>query len=78
MRGESWQGEGHNDVYREKHRYSNDGVAAVPPKPLANVVIRLLFPYKHTVRSVTTDNWAEFCAHQLISKGADAKGREEP
>ena len=44
------------------------------PEPLAKVVIRLLFPYRHTVRSITTDNGSEFCAHKVISKGLAPKG----
>ncbi len=44
------------------------------PKPLAKVVIRLLFPYRHTVRSITTDNGSEFCAHKLISRALAPKG----
>jgi IS30 family transposase len=38
------------------------------PEPLAKVVVRLLFPYRKTIRSITTDNGSEFCAHKLISK----------
>ena len=48
------------------------------PEPLAKVVIRLLFPYRHTVRSITTDNGSEFCAHQLISKALAPKGTKNP
>ena len=48
------------------------------PEPLANVVIRLLFPYRHTVRSITTDNGSEFCAHKLISKALAPKGTKNP
>lgn len=44
------------------------------PEPLAKAVIRLLFPYKHTIRTITTDNGAEFCAHLLISKALAPKG----
>ncbi|MDE6377593.1 MAG: IS30 family transposase, partial [Duncaniella sp.] len=43
------------------------------PEPLAKAVIRLLFPYRHTVRSITTDNGSEFCAHKLISKALAPK-----
>ncbi len=38
------------------------------PEPLAKAVIRMLFPYRHTIRTITTDNGSEFCAHKLISK----------
>jgi len=48
------------------------------PEPLAKVVIRLLFPYRHTVRSITTDNGSEFCAHKLISKALAPKGSKNP
>lgn len=44
------------------------------PEPLAEAVIRLLFPYRKTIRSITTDNGSEFCAHQLISKALMPKG----
>ena len=44
------------------------------PGPLAKVVIRLLFPYRNTIRSITTDNGSEFCAHRLISKALSPKG----
>lgn len=46
------------------------------PEPLARVVIRLLFPYRHTIRTITTDNGSEFCAHQLISKALAPKGNK--
>lgn len=48
------------------------------PEPLAKVVIRLLFPYRQTVRSITTDNGSEFCAHKLISKALAPKGTKNP
>nr|CDL66747.1 unnamed protein product [uncultured bacterium] len=48
------------------------------PEPLAKTVIRLLFPYRHTIRSITTDNGSEFCAHQLISKALAPKGTKNP
>jgi len=44
------------------------------PEPLAKAVIRLLFPYRHTIHSITTDNGSEFCAHQLISRTLMPKG----
>lgn len=43
------------------------------PGPLAKVVIRLLFPYRHTIRTITTDNGSEFCAHRLISRALAPK-----
>jgi IS30 family transposase len=48
------------------------------PEPLAKVVIRLLLPYKNTIRTITTDNGSEFCAHQLISKALAPKGTKNP
>ena len=48
------------------------------PEPLAKVVIRLLFPYRHTVRSITTDNGSEFCCHKMISKALAPKGTRNP
>lgn len=44
------------------------------PESLAKEVIQLLFPYRHTIRSITTDNGSEFCAHKLISKALAPKG----
>ena len=48
------------------------------PEPLAKTVIRMLFPYRHTVRSITTDNGSEFCAHKLISRALAPKGTKDP
>lgn len=48
------------------------------PEPLAKVVIRLLLPYRHTVRSITTDNGSEFCCHKMISKALAPKGTPNP
>lgn len=45
------------------------------PEPLAKVVVRLLFPYRKTIRSITTDNGSEFCAHKLISKESRQRAR---
>jgi IS30 family transposase len=36
--------------------------------PLANAVIRLLFPYRDSIKTITTDNGPEFAQHLLISK----------
>ena len=46
------------------------------PEPLAKAVIRLLFPYRHTIHTITTDNGSEFCAHRMISKALIPKGFE--
>ena len=48
------------------------------PEPLAKTVIRLLFPYRRTIRTITTDNGSEFCAHRLISKALAPKGTKNP
>ncbi len=48
------------------------------PEPLAKVVCRLLFPYRHTVHSITTDNGSEFCAHKLITKVLSPKKAKNP
>ncbi len=48
------------------------------PAALAKVVIGRLFPYRHTIRSITTDNGSEFCAHKLISKALAPKGTKNP
>ena len=38
------------------------------PKELAQDVKWLLFPYRHLVKTITTDNGSEFCDHRTISK----------
>lgn len=48
------------------------------PEPLAKAVIRLLYPYRHAIRTITTDNGSEFCAHKLISKALSPKGTKDP
>ena len=35
---------------------------------LAKVVIRLLYPYKNSIHTITTDNGTEFAAHKLITE----------
>lgn len=37
-------------------------------KKLADAVVELLFPYMHSIRSITTDNGTEFADHQSISR----------
>ncbi|MDY2832258.1 MAG: IS30 family transposase [Sodaliphilus pleomorphus] len=39
---------------------------------------RLLLPYRHTVRLITTDNGSEFCCHKMISKALAPKGTPNP
>lgn len=43
--------------------------------PAAKVAIRLLFPYRNKVKTITTDNGCEFAAHEDITKGLS--GRSE-
>ena len=37
-------------------------------QPLAKAVVRLLFPYRKTLKSITTDNGSEFADHLTITK----------
>ena len=37
------------------------------PKELAKAVVRLLFPFKNLIKSITTDNGTEFSEHKYIS-----------
>ncbi len=37
-------------------------------KPLAKVVSKLLLPYKHCLKTITTDNGSEFAAHKDITR----------
>ena len=45
--------------------------------PTARAVVRLLFPYRETLKTITTDNGCEFAAHLEISKGLSGKGRQK-
>ena len=45
--------------------------------PVAQTVVRLLMPYRQTIKTITTDNGSEFAAHQLITKGLKMKGKED-
>ena len=45
--------------------------------PIAKAVVRLLFPYRQTIKTITTDNGSEFAAHQLITKGLHIKGKDD-
>ena len=42
----------------------------------ARTVVRLLFPYREQVRTITTDNGCEFAAHQEITRLLTPKGKE--
>lgn len=43
--------------------------------PTAKAVIRLLMPYRETVKTITTDNGCEFAAHLDITKALTIKGK---
>ena len=45
--------------------------------PTAKTAIRLLFPYRNTIKTITTDNGCEFAAHLEITKGLTRKGSEK-
>lgn len=44
--------------------------------PTAQVVCRLLFPYRESLKTITTDNGCEFAAHLEISKKLSIKGKD--
>ncbi len=46
-------------------------------KPCAKTVTKLLFPYRETIHTITTDNGCEFAAHQDISNSLSLKNREK-
>lgn len=46
-------------------------------KPLARVVIRLLFAYRRYLKTITTDNGSEFAAHLDITAGLRMKGLDD-
>ena len=39
---------------------------------MAQIVRDLLFPYRHYVKTITTDNGSEFCDHRKISQALGA------
>lgn len=45
--------------------------------PVANTVVRLLFPYRNSLKTITTDNGCEFAAHLEITRMLSVKGREK-
>lgn len=45
--------------------------------PTAKAVTRLLFPYRKTLKTITTDNGCEFAAHLEITRRLSLKGREK-
>ena len=45
--------------------------------PTAKAAVRLLFPYRTRLNTITTDNGSEFAAHLAITKGLTRKGHEK-
>ncbi len=45
--------------------------------PLAHTVARLLFPYRRTVKTITTDNGCEFAAHLEITRRLSMKNKDK-
>ena len=45
--------------------------------PVAKAVARLLFPYRQTLKTITTDNGCEFAAHLEITRLLSMKNREK-
>ena len=45
--------------------------------PTAKMVVRLLFPYRNTIKTITTDNGCEFAAHLEITKKLTPKGKDK-
>ena len=41
-------------------------------KALADMVIRLLWPFKQWERTITSDNWTEFAGHKRIARKQNA------
>lgn len=45
--------------------------------PVAGAVVRLLYPYRKSLHTITTDNGCEFAAHLKITQGLSLKDREK-
>ncbi len=45
--------------------------------PVAKAVARLLFPYRNTIRTITTDNGCEFAAHLEITRLLSLKDKDK-
>ena len=45
--------------------------------PTARTVVRLLFPYRNTLKTITTDNGCEFAAHLEITRLLSLKGKDK-
>ena len=54
-----------NMLFMRKLRHGKEA------RELAKEVIRILGPYKGHIRTITTDNGPEFCAHRDIAEGLD-------
>lgn len=54
-----------NMLFMKKLRFGKQA------EELAKEAIRLLEPYKGYIKTITTDNGCEFCAHQAIARGLD-------
>lgn len=46
-------------------------------RPTAKMVVSLLFPYRNTIKTITTDNGCEFAAHLEITKKLTPKGKDK-
>ena len=46
-------------------------------EPLAKVVVRMLYPFRKSIKTITTDNGSEFAAHQMITRGLRLKGKDD-
>lgn len=60
-----------NMLMMEKLPYGKKAV------PVARTMVRLLMPYRETVKTITTDNGTKFAAHRLITKRLRMKGKED-
>lgn len=45
--------------------------------PTAEAVVKMLFPYRASIKTITTDNGCEFAAHLNITKGLSMKGKDK-
>jgi len=46
-------------------------------RDVALATVRLLYPYRRLVKTITTDNGSEFAAHQIITKKLTPKGMDD-
>lgn len=54
-----------NMLFMKKLKHGKDA------QELARTVIQMLMPYKRHIKTITTDNGSEFCAHKMIAKGLE-------